>query len=101
VVPGPLVPLIALRVAQRATGRAFLGLVFAGLGQPAGIGFIPETAIRLGGVFVPFVRESRETTCQFERPFVSDGSKFLGTFGPFEPTPHEEAGAHSTGPWDP
>jgi hypothetical protein len=37
------------------------------------------------------VRELNETLYQFERPFVSDASKFQGTFGPFEPTPHRDA----------
>jgi hypothetical protein len=42
-------------------------------------------------VFNPLVRELNETLYQFERPFVSDASKFQGAFGPFEPTPHREA----------
>jgi hypothetical protein len=47
--------------------------------------------IRLVGVFNPLVRELNETLYQFERPFVSDASKFQGTFGPFEPTAHRDA----------
>ncbi|MGH9231482.1 MAG: NAD-dependent epimerase/dehydratase family protein, partial [Acidimicrobiales bacterium] len=47
--------------------------------------------IKLVGLFNPLVRELNETLYQFERPFVSDASKFRGAFGPFEPTPHAEA----------
>jgi hypothetical protein len=42
-------------------------------------------------VFNPLVRELNETLYQFERPFVSDASKFQGAFGPFKPTPHRDA----------
>jgi hypothetical protein len=47
--------------------------------------------IRIAGLFSPFLRELSETLYQFERPFVSDASKFQGAFGPFEPTPHPVA----------
>jgi hypothetical protein len=49
-------------------------------------------------MFNPLVRELNETLYQFERPFVSDASKFQGAFGPFEPTPHQEA-ARRTVEW--
>lgn len=47
--------------------------------------------IRLAGRFNPLVRELNETLYQFERPFISDASKFERAFGPFVPTPHREA----------
>ena len=47
--------------------------------------------IRIAGLFSPFLRELGETLYQFERPFVSDASKFQRAFGPFDPTPHPEA----------
>jgi hypothetical protein len=47
--------------------------------------------IRIAGLFNPFLRELKETLYQFQRPFVSDASKFQRTFGPFQPTPHPEA----------
>jgi nucleoside-diphosphate-sugar epimerase len=84
-----------LPAAEPITGRRFLETVFAEAGGPARIGVVSKTAVRLGGVFVPFVREVRETMYQFERPFVSDASKFSGSFGPFESTPHEEAIRHT------
>jgi hypothetical protein len=43
------------------------------------------------GLFNPLVRELNETLYQFERPFISDASKFESAFGPFVPTPHREA----------
>jgi hypothetical protein len=48
--------------------------------MPPKIGVISKTMVRVGGVFSPFIREFGETFYQFERPF-----------GPFSPTPHEEA----------
>jgi hypothetical protein len=55
--------------------------------------FTPMTQaiLRIAGLFNPFLRELSETLYQFERPFVSDASKFQGAFGPFEPTPHPQA----------
>jgi NAD(P)-dependent dehydrogenase (short-subunit alcohol dehydrogenase family) len=47
--------------------------------------------LRIAGLFNPFLRELNETLYQFERPFVTDASKFQGAFGPFEPTRHPEA----------
>ena len=47
--------------------------------------------IRVAGLFSPFLRELNETLYQFERPFVTDASKFQRAFGPFEPTPHPQA----------
>jgi nucleoside-diphosphate-sugar epimerase len=47
--------------------------------------------VRLIGIFNPLVRELNETLYQFERPFVSDASKFQAALGPFESAPHPEA----------
>jgi nucleoside-diphosphate-sugar epimerase len=62
-----------LPAAEPLTGRQFLALVY----ESAGLN--------------PLVRELNETLYQFERPFVSDASKFQDAFGPFEPTPHRDA----------
>jgi hypothetical protein len=71
-----------------------------GVEQVAGDVVTPEGArracdgaavVRVVGLFNPMVRELSETLYQFERPFASDASKFLGAFGPFVPTPHREA----------
>jgi nucleoside-diphosphate-sugar epimerase len=80
-----------LPAAEALTGRQFLTLVYGAAGLAPKVGVAPRPMIRLIGVFDPLVRELNETLYQFERPFVSDGSKFQGAFGPFEPTPHPEA----------
>jgi len=48
-------------------------------------------ALRLAGVFDPRARETTEMLYQWERPFVLDASKFQRAFGPFQPTPHQQA----------
>jgi nucleoside-diphosphate-sugar epimerase len=77
--------------AEPLTGRQFLALVFDAAGHPPKIGVASRPMIRMAGLFNPFLRELNETLYQFERPFVSDPSKFQRAFGPFEPTPHPEA----------
>jgi nucleoside-diphosphate-sugar epimerase len=80
-----------LPAAAPLTGRQFLALVYEAAGNPAKIGVASRWMIRLVGVLNPLVRELNETLYQFERPFVSDASKFQHAFGPFEPTPLSEA----------
>jgi nucleoside-diphosphate-sugar epimerase len=80
-----------LPAAEPLTGRQFLALVYEAAGRPPKVGVASRSMIRLVGVFNPLVRELNETLYQFERPFVSDASKFHGVFGPFEPTPHRDA----------
>jgi nucleoside-diphosphate-sugar epimerase len=84
-----------LPAAEPLTGRQFLELLFAEAGHPAKIGVASRPMIRLLGLVNPLVRELNETLYQFERPFVSDASKFQDAFGPFEPTPHQEAVRHT------
>ena len=80
-----------LPAAEPLTGRQFLTLVYESAGLAPKVGVASRSMIRLVGVFNPLVRELNETLYQFERPFVSDASKFQGAFGPFEPTPHRDA----------
>jgi nucleoside-diphosphate-sugar epimerase len=80
-----------LPAAEPLTGRQFLTLVYEAAGLEPKVGVASRPMIRLVGVFNPLVRELNETLYQFERPFVSDASKFQGAFGPFEPTPHRDA----------
>jgi nucleoside-diphosphate-sugar epimerase len=80
-----------LPAAEPLTGRQFLTLVYESAGLAPKVGVVSRPMIRLVGVFSPLVRELNETLYQFERPFVSVASKFQGTFGPFEPTPHRDA----------
>jgi nucleoside-diphosphate-sugar epimerase len=77
--------------AEPLKGREFLGLLFEEAGHSPKIGVASRPVIRIGGLVNPLLRELRETLYQFERPFVSDASKFQAAFGPFESTPHREA----------
>jgi hypothetical protein len=80
-----------LPAAEPLTGGQFLTLVYEAAGIAPKVGIASRPMIRLAGVFNPLVRELNETLYQFERPFVSDASKFQDVFGPFEPTPHRDA----------
>jgi nucleoside-diphosphate-sugar epimerase len=84
-----------LPAAEPITGREFLELVFRHAGHRPKLGAASRPMIRIAGVFNPLLRELSETLYQFERPFVSDASKFQRAFGPFEPTPHPEAVART------
>jgi nucleoside-diphosphate-sugar epimerase len=80
-----------LPAAEPLTGRQFLELLFEEARKPPRVGVASRPMIRIGGLFNPLIRELNETLYQFERPFVSDASKFQAAFGPFEPTPHRAA----------
>jgi nucleoside-diphosphate-sugar epimerase len=80
-----------LPAAEPLTGRQFLELLFDEARKPPRVGVASRPMIRIGGLFNPLIRELNETLYQFERPFVSDASKFQAAFGPFEPTPHRAA----------
>jgi nucleoside-diphosphate-sugar epimerase len=80
-----------LPAAEPLTGRQFLKMVFEEAGQSPKLGVASRPLIRIGGLVNPLLRELNETLYQFERPFVSDASKFQAAFGPFEPTPHRTA----------
>jgi nucleoside-diphosphate-sugar epimerase len=84
-----------LPAAEPLTGREFLALVFEAAERPPRIGVASRPMIKIVGLFNPLVREVNETLYQFERPFVSDASKFQRTFGPFDATPHPEAMART------
>jgi nucleoside-diphosphate-sugar epimerase len=80
-----------LPAAEPLTGREFLTLVLEEAGQPVKMGVASRPMLRVVGLFNPLLRELNETLYQFERPFVSDASKFQAAFGPFEATAHPEA----------
>ena len=80
-----------LPAAEPLTGRQFLEVLIEEARTPARIAVASRPMIRIGGLFNPLLRELNETLYQFERPFVSDASKFQAAFGPFEPTPHQAA----------
>lgn len=80
-----------LPAAEPLTGRRFTEMVFAETGNPANAAVFSRNMARLVGIFVPPIREFPEIWYQYDRPFIADTSEFQKTFGPFEPTPHEEA----------
>ncbi|MEU8146760.1 hypothetical protein [Nonomuraea sp. NPDC048901] len=80
-----------LPAAPAVTGRELLDLVIAELGQPGRTAALGRPMPRLIGLFNPTVRAFGETWYQRDRPFVSDASKFVTTFGPFTATPHAVA----------
>lgn len=84
-----------LPAAEPLTGRRFAKLVFAEIGVPAKAAVFSKSLARAMGVFVPPLREFPEIWYQYDSPFFADASKFQQTFGPFEPTPHEEATAQT------
>lgn len=84
-----------LPAAEPLTGHRFLELVFEAAGTPPKVGRASKGAIRLVGLFSPLVRELGETYYQFDRPFVSDASKFITAFGAFEATSHADAVAET------
>jgi nucleoside-diphosphate-sugar epimerase len=74
------------------TGRQFIEMVCEHAGRPScDYGVYKRTVMRLVSVFSPMVREVLENLYQFEQPFVLDGGKFEGAFGPFQTTSHREA----------
>lgn len=70
----PTAPAVSIREAVQGLARA------AGVEAPP-VKAIPWTVIRAGGLFVPMLRELRETRYQFDQPFVLDSSAFTTTFG--------------------
>jgi nucleoside-diphosphate-sugar epimerase len=70
-------------VSQRRMADRFCELAGA---PPARIAPIPGAVLRAVGLFSPQVRGFRETTYQFDRPFLLDSTACTGTFG-LEATP--------------
>jgi len=80
-----------LPAAEPVTGRQFLEMVFAALGQPTRITHLSRPMQRVIGLFNRTVGELGETWYQRDQPFVVDWSKFEQAFGPFPVTPHPKA----------
>jgi len=74
-------------LSQREVAAALADL--AGVPAPEVRG-IPNWVVRAAGIASPMMRELREVSYQFERPFVLDSSAASETFG-LEPTPMDEA----------
>ena len=57
---------------------------------PVKVSGIPNALLKVGGLFLPMLRELPEMLYQFDRPFVVDSSLFTATFGQ-SATPLQEA----------
>jgi nucleoside-diphosphate-sugar epimerase len=82
-----------LPAADPLTGRAFVALIDSALGRPVKVTATSAPALRIAGLFDVRARESREMLYQWDRPFVLDASKFQRVFGPYHPTPPQQAAA--------
>ena len=77
--------------APALTGRRYIELAARVAGTHARPVLWGVGTVRLLGLIVPALRELPELKYQYDRPFVSDASKFEAAFGPFAVTPHEDA----------
>jgi nucleoside-diphosphate-sugar epimerase len=79
---------------EALTGAAFIGLAAKELNGDAGVAILGKGMIRLAGLFVEAIRESREMLYQYEEDYLFDSTKFEKAFG-FTPTTYE-AGIRET-----
>jgi nucleoside-diphosphate-sugar epimerase len=80
-----------LPAAPAITQRELLTILDQALGRPIERGRISPAMLRMLGLFGARLREARELVDQWDRPYVTDASRFEATFGPIETTPHAEA----------
>ena len=64
-------------VTQRETVQALA----AAAGTTVKVGIVPAAAMKLLGVFSPMMRELKETSYQFARPWIADATRTEQTFG--------------------
>lgn len=67
--------------ADPITSRQFLAILFTELNRPSRVQVTPSWLLKIIGRFNPLVYEVCETLYQWERPFVSDSSKYEEKFG--------------------
>jgi len=77
--------------AEALTGRQYIELAARAAGTRAQPAVLGPSTVRLAGLVVPVLREFPELMYQYDRPFVSDASRFAAAFGPFAVTSHEDA----------
>jgi nucleoside-diphosphate-sugar epimerase len=86
-----------LPAAAPRTGAEWIDLATAAAGRPRRPKVIAPWQNRLGGLFVPMVRELNEIMDQFTQPFVVDDAAYRTAFGD-RPTEAEE-GVRATVAW--
>jgi nucleoside-diphosphate-sugar epimerase len=84
-----------LPAAPPITQRELLGLVNAQIGRRRSVGRVTLRMMRFAGLFDPLLREATSTVVQYDRPWVTDASRFTDAFGPIELTPHDLAVAET------
>lgn len=77
------------------TQRALLTMVAEEVGAPTTVGRVTPSMLRLAGLFDSQIRELRELTGQWDRPYTIDSDAFESAFGGIEVTPHPEAVAQT------
>lgn len=87
-----------LPAAEPVTGREFLELVWATLGEKPKMAGLGRGMQRVVGLFNPMLKELGETWYQRDRAFVADDSAFREAFGPVRVTPHAD-GVAATLEW--
>jgi nucleoside-diphosphate-sugar epimerase len=84
-----------LPAAPAITQEGLLDLLEDAIGIPLRRGRITVPMLWVAGLFDARLREARELTDQWDRPYVTDASAFEATFGPLEITDHRTATARS------
>lgn len=82
-----------LPAAPAITQRELFTAIADAAGVDGKLGRIGPAMLVMAGLFNRELRESRELTEQFLRPWITDASAFEAAFGPFSPTPHAQAAA--------
>jgi nucleoside-diphosphate-sugar epimerase len=80
-----------LPATHAVTQRELLTDLAALAGLPPKLGRIGPAALWVGGLFDAALRETREMTPAFARPYVTRADDFVAAFGPITLTPHREA----------
>ncbi|MEP7346519.1 MAG: NAD-dependent epimerase/dehydratase family protein [Gemmatimonadaceae bacterium] len=80
-----------LPAAPAVTGREFLTMACTIANRPVQIGVHGRLAMTVAGWFSALVSEVKEELYQFQQPWVLNAMKYQRVFGPFEPTPMEDA----------
>jgi nucleoside-diphosphate-sugar epimerase len=66
---------------ETKTTREVLEIIFQLAGKPTKVQPAPKLVLMALGLFDPLIRELKETSYQFEKPFVVDHSRFERQFG--------------------
>ncbi|MFW6091820.1 MAG: NAD-dependent epimerase/dehydratase family protein [Actinomycetota bacterium] len=80
-----------LPAAPAITQRELLQMVAREAGVTRRIGTVTRPMLALAGLFDDQLREIRELTAQWDRPYSTDASAFQAALGPIETTPHSRA----------